>query len=212
MTPIYHYITLFCDVTTIGLCVICKIPQILLIYRTKSVEGLSESSLALELLTYVISLSYNAMKEYPLSSYLEDPFLSLQTLAVLLIVYSYNERLNAKRIISLALVAFAFYILSYGIPTPLVLQAFLTATLPMKVFSKLLQLKQIYNAKTAGNISLVSWTINIYTCVTRIITTMLVTQDMTILLKHTLSVTLNSAVVGLSMYYSSLAAKDMKRD
>ncbi|ODN04744.1 PQ-loop repeat-containing protein 3 [Orchesella cincta] len=211
MTPLIHYIIAFCDITTIGLCVICKIPQILLIYKTKSVEGLSESSLALELLTYVISLSYNAMKEYPLSSYLEDPFLSLQTLAVLLIVYSYNERLTVKRILTLLVVAVAFYILSYGIPSPIILQACLTATLPMKVFSKVLQLKQIWTAKSAGSISLVSWTINIYTCVTRIITTVLVTQDMTILLKHTISVTLNSAVVGLSMYFSR-AAKEAKRD
>jgi hypothetical protein len=41
----------FCDVTTVGLCVICKIPQILTIYKTRSVEGLSSTSLLLELLT-----------------------------------------------------------------------------------------------------------------------------------------------------------------
>lgn len=40
-----------CDVTTVGLCVICKIPQILKIYKTKSVDGLSATSLLLEVLT-----------------------------------------------------------------------------------------------------------------------------------------------------------------
>jgi uncharacterized protein with PQ loop repeat len=40
-----------CDVTTVGLCVICKIPQILTILKTKSVEGLSATSLLLEVLT-----------------------------------------------------------------------------------------------------------------------------------------------------------------
>lgn len=51
MTPLLHWVVTFCDVTTVLLCIVCKIPQILLIFRSKSVEGLSENSLALELLT-----------------------------------------------------------------------------------------------------------------------------------------------------------------
>jgi len=201
MTPLLHWIVTFCDVTTVLLCVVCKIPQILLIYRSKSVEGLSENSLALELLTYVISLSYNAMKSYPVSTYMEDPFLSIQTLIVLLIVYSYNDKLSKEKIGVIVGLAGVFYLLSYGIPHPLILQGLLTATLPMKVFSKLLQLSQIWKAKSAGSISMVSWGINIYTCVTRIITTVLVTNDTTILIKHALSVTLNSAVIASAWWF-----------
>lgn len=42
-----------------------------------------------------------------------------------------------------------------------------TATLPMKIFSKVLQIKEIWVKKSAGNISLVSWVINIYTCLSK---------------------------------------------
>lgn len=40
MTPLMHMVVSFCDITTVLLCIVCKIPQILLIYRAKSVEGI----------------------------------------------------------------------------------------------------------------------------------------------------------------------------
>lgn len=76
---------------------------------------------------YVISLSYNAMKEYPVSSYMEDPFLSFQTLIVLLIVYSYNRKLDKKRVAGITFMFALFYVLSYGLPHPYVLQAMLVS-------------------------------------------------------------------------------------
>jgi hypothetical protein len=39
----------------------------------------------------------------------------------------------------------------------------------MKVVSKCLQIKEIWSKKSAGNISLVSWGINIYTCVSKFV-------------------------------------------
>jgi len=197
----------FCDVTTVGLCVICKIPQIMTIMKSRSVEGLSATSLLLELLTYAISLSYNWMKGYPLGSYMEDPFLCIQTLIVLLIVYYYQSQLDVTKYGMIGGGAALFYALALGFPHPAVLPVLLTATLPMKVFSKFLQIKEIWIRKSAGSISLVSWGINVYTCLTRIITTAMVTGDMTLLLKHSISVTLNSVVIAEALYYGSGKSK-----
>ncbi|CAG7822213.1 unnamed protein product [Allacma fusca] len=191
----------FCDLTTIGLCFICKIPQIWTILKCKSVEGLSMPSLILEVLTYAISLCYNVMREYPLLSYMEDPFLVLQSLLVILLVYYFWGQLDIKKFGILGTSIAIFYGLTLGIPHPGILPLLLSATVPMKVFSKLMQVKEIWVRKTAGNVSLVSWIINVYTCGTRIVTTLLVTGDTTLLTKHVISMSLNCLVIATAWHF-----------
>lgn len=71
--------------------------------------------------SYAISLSYNAMKGYPLSSYMEDPFLCIQTLTVLLIVYYYQSQLDVQKFGIVGGGVALFYALALGYPHPTVL-------------------------------------------------------------------------------------------
>lgn len=61
------------------------------------------------------------MKGYPLGSYLEDPFLVIQTLIVLLIVYYFESRLDVQKFGMVGGGVALFYALALGFPHPTVL-------------------------------------------------------------------------------------------
>ena len=69
---------------------------------------------------YAISLAYNVMRGYPLLSYMEDPFLVIQTTSVLLLVYFYVGELKLKTFGVLAGGAVIFYLLTLD-PTATIL-------------------------------------------------------------------------------------------
>jgi uncharacterized protein with PQ loop repeat len=45
-----QYLLTFLDFSTISLCIVCKLPQILAILKTKSLKGVSVNSVMVELL------------------------------------------------------------------------------------------------------------------------------------------------------------------
>jgi len=47
---IVNQVLIFCDLSTIAVSIVCKLPQIASILKSKSVDGLSESSILVELL------------------------------------------------------------------------------------------------------------------------------------------------------------------
>lgn len=56
-----------------------KVPQIMKIMKNNSVEGLARSMYGLELLGYIITISYNWNNGYPLSTYGENISIAVQS-------------------------------------------------------------------------------------------------------------------------------------
>jgi hypothetical protein len=56
-----------------------KVPQIMKIQKNASVEGLARSMYALELLGYIITISYNVNNGYPLSTFGENISIAVQS-------------------------------------------------------------------------------------------------------------------------------------
>jgi asparagine N-glycosylation enzyme membrane subunit Stt3 len=88
----------------------------------------------------MISLAYNWMRAYPVGSYLEDPFLSLQTLAVLLIVYYFQKELNVLKFGMIGGAIAVFYALALGYPHPAILPVLLVRNESIKFLCDLARL------------------------------------------------------------------------
>jgi len=67
------------------------------------------------------------MMGYPLFSFLEDPFLVIQSSIVLILVYYYTGTLNLYKISAFGAASAVFYALTLGYPHPAVLPMLLVS-------------------------------------------------------------------------------------
>ncbi|KAL3698844.1 hypothetical protein R1sor_012920 [Riccia sorocarpa] len=73
---------------------IVKLPQIIIIMKNKSIEGLSKTSFEMEVVGFTIALAYCLYKQIPFSAYGELVFLLLQGIFLLLLIYNYSTDLG----------------------------------------------------------------------------------------------------------------------
>ncbi|KAH7416389.1 hypothetical protein KP509_14G089500 [Ceratopteris richardii] len=76
--------------TIIAASTVCKVPQIYLILKNRSIEGLSVPSFELEVVGFTISLAYCMFKQLAFSAYGELVFLVLQSVIQVGLMYYYS--------------------------------------------------------------------------------------------------------------------------
>lgn len=72
--------------------VFLKLPQIYLILKNRSIQGLSVASFELEAAGFTIALSYCLFKQLPFSAYGELVFILMQSLLTLMLIYHYSPK------------------------------------------------------------------------------------------------------------------------
>ncbi|KAF8339578.1 mannose-P-dolichol utilization defect 1 protein [Cantharellus anzutake] len=182
---------------------IMKIPQILLVTRAGTSQGLSFPAYVLETLGYAISLAYSARSNFPFSTYGENFFLTVENIIItLLITYYPDTPASSARNPGNALVVVlgTAVLLAILILAP---QQFLSllqiATLPISLFSKIPQIAQNSKAKSTGQLSAVAVISQIVGCLARLFTTATEVGDPIVLLGFGLALLLN-LVIGFQMW------------
>jgi len=191
----------FLDVNTIVLCVVCKLPQITRIFQSKSLAGVSLNSVIAELLGYSIVLGYNVVKGYPVSTYMEYIFLVVQDVALIFVIFYYMGTLDFLKVGMVGVYLTAFYSFSLGIPHPMILPVLMRFATPCSAGSKVMQLLEMFKIKSSESVSILTWLISAYTCVTRIITNVMVTGDAAILINLCIALVLNIGIVSSAYYF-----------
>ncbi|OLP86522.1 Mannose-P-dolichol utilization defect 1 protein-like [Symbiodinium microadriaticum] len=79
-----------------GACVV-KLPQIYLMVKNRSAEGLSETSAALDAIAASSFSYYNLLKGFPISGWGEQGIVAVQATVVLLLIWVYREGIRLKR-------------------------------------------------------------------------------------------------------------------
>jgi len=197
----YVDIIWFCNFTTIIVCSVNKIPQLLTLYKTKSPVGVSVTGVIFELFGYCISYSYNVFQEYPLSTYMEYPFLLVQDVVLILYIFYLLGQLDVLKFGALGLLAIIFYGFIQGIPHPSTLQILIKLVAPISASSKLVHLKEIWTTRNSESVSVPTWLIAAYSCATRIVTTLMTTGDGSLLTNYFTAFFLNLAIIGSALYF-----------
>ncbi|XP_066960203.1 solute carrier family 66 member 3 isoform X1 [Macrobrachium rosenbergii] len=208
MSALVNIIKLFCDVTTIGLCGFMKIPQIHTIIKAKSTRGLSLASLLLELTSYTIMLSYNIYSAYPLINYFEYPLMVLQDVVMLAVFLSFNGMLSPSVILPAAAASYFAYAISSGMLPHALITTLVGLTTPISASSKVVALLTILRSKNSSTVSIPSWLISTYTCVTRIFTIYLESADFALLMNFGTSFALNCLIVAAAIAYKPKKKKE----
>ncbi|XP_074088174.1 solute carrier family 66 member 3-like [Macrotis lagotis] len=183
---------------------VVKLPQIFVLLSAKSSQGLSLKSLLLELAGFLLFLRYQSYYSYPLLTYLEYPIIIAQDIALLLCVFHYNGSMK-KAIPYIAIFLGGWYLLTlqkWIIDLAMNLCTFISAA------SKFAQLQYLWEAKDSGAVSALTWSMSAYTCATRVITTLMTTQDLMVLIRFLIMLALNIWVTATILRYRKTITKN----
>jgi len=178
-----------------------KLPQVYKIFKSASVQGISISAYALEMLSYIVTFAYNYRNQFPFSTYGEAASLTIQDFAILLMLCVYRQRYAEA-------IGFGLFFLLLGqaLAYPSVigpeLLAFLQAlTIPILLLSRVPQIMENYRTKSTGQLS--AFTIFMFALgsAARVFTTLQEVPDALILVGNTLAAVFNGILAAQMFMY-----------
>lgn len=230
------------SMSTTGLCLFLKLPQILTVIQTSSVQGLSRTSLMLEFWSYSTTLSYSMFFGYHFKMFSEYPPLILQDLILFLLIMRSDRESQEleQQLIQLkktdspskttnnGKTSFInkinklnlFITFTIAVHAMIALRFFprvvpiilLSISSPIGVISKFLQLWEIMSKKTAGSVSAASWFLNFISSLCRLVSVLMTVRDMTIVYSLAASAILNLAVSMTALYYNPRRRRSDTKD
>ncbi|PWA16497.1 hypothetical protein CCH79_00004713 [Gambusia affinis] len=193
--------------STLFVCMVLKFPQIFVLMRAKCSTGISLNSLLLELIGFIVFVTYQMYYNYPPPTYLEYPILIAQDVILLLLILYYNGSLRQSLIVLRLVGGWRLLTVErWIIDLAMSLCTFISAA------SKLAQLQCMWNSKDAGQVSALSWGMATYTCMARIYTTSVTTGDMQVLVRFVAMTLLNFWVLLTVIYYQQRRSSSSKKD
>ncbi|XP_056326983.1 solute carrier family 66 member 3 [Danio aesculapii] len=189
--------------STLFVCMVLKFPQIFVLLRARAAAGVSLNSLLLELLGFIVFMSYQMYYEYPPLTYLEYPILIAQDVIVLLLILHYNRNLKHSLIYA-ALFVGGWQLLTVK---KWVIDLAMSLCTLISGSSKLAQLQCLWRSKDSGQVSSLTWALATYTCMARIFTTIITTGDTQVLVRFIVMTILNMWVTATVIYYKPRAVK-----
>ncbi|XP_053192346.1 solute carrier family 66 member 3 [Scomber japonicus] len=198
----------FANFSTLCVCMVLKFPQIFVLMRAKAAAGVSFNSLLLELVGYIVFVTYQMYYDYPPPTYLEYPILIAQDVVLLILVLHYSGKLRYSLIYAIVFIG-GWRILTvekWIIDLAMSLCTFISAG------SKFAQLQCLWKSKDAGQVSALSWGMATYTCMARIYTTTVTTGDTQVLVRFIAMTLLNLWVLLTVIYYQRRSSSSAKKD
>ncbi|XP_061156738.1 solute carrier family 66 member 3 isoform X2 [Syngnathus typhle] len=141
-------------------CMVLKFPQIFVLLRAKSTTGISLKSLVLEIIGYIVFITYAMYYDYPSPTYLEYPILIAQDAVLLLLILFYSGRLQDSLVYGVILVV-GWRLLT--VEKWIIDFAMSLCTL-ISAASKFAQLQCLWRSKDSGQVSALTWALATYTC------------------------------------------------
>jgi len=185
-----------------------KVPQIAKVVKSGSVEGISRSSVLLDLVGYVLTVAYCYASAFPFSTYGESFFLMLSGSILAALACRVHWALAGSMLTGILLLVF-----SRIVPLP-ILAVGQTITIPIFIVSKVPQIVLLFRTKSAGQLSLITFALNTLGAAARVFTTLQELADPLMLTASSLSVLLNGTIALQIVIYSrndKKAAEDEKK-
>ena len=181
-----------------------KLPQILYMYKMKEIIGLSFISIYLDILVTLFSALYPFHMGYPFLSYGECVIIFIQNLIVFFLAWKYDKNKSSNiNNISFTIILFSFLFLCYmQILDEKSWKLVASSTAVLSTGSKISQILKSCKAKSTGPLSTLTFAMNMVGNLARIFTTIKETKDLILITRYFLSLTLNSTIFLLIIYYN----------
>ncbi|CAJ1410748.1 unnamed protein product [Effrenium voratum] len=180
-----------------GACIV-KVPQIYLMVKFSSAEGLSEVSCALDAIAASSFSYYNLLKGYPLAGWGEQAIVAVQATAVVILVWVYRAGTDWKsRTFGLLLwILASVAIILKGHDQEVLLLVLGTAPTFLTAISRVPQIMLNWQTQQTGHLSAITFFLQFLGSVARFLTTLqLLGSDTLSLVSHAVGAILNLVVV-----------------
>eukprot|EP00195_Chlamydomonas_chlamydogama_P005418 CAMPEP_0202892850 /NCGR_PEP_ID=MMETSP1392-20130828/2526_1 /ASSEMBLY_ACC=CAM_ASM_000868 /TAXON_ID=225041 /ORGANISM="Chlamydomonas chlamydogama, Strain SAG 11-48b" /LENGTH=234 /DNA_ID=CAMNT_0049576957 /DNA_START=131 /DNA_END=836 /DNA_ORIENTATION=- len=177
-----------------GAC-ITKLPQIQVVLKNKSAEGLSALSFELEALCLIIHTGYGYIKGLPFNTYGEAAILCIQSLILLFLVYKYARLSTARAALSTSIFAGLIGVIASGkVPVEVAQRAFELNTF-LFMAARVPQIIKNFASCSTGQLSIITYFINLVGSIVRIFTTIQEGGGPAMLRQYLISLGLNGTIV-----------------
>lgn len=184
-----------------------KLPQIIKIVKNRSVLGISESSLALELLGATSLCLYSYLSGFPFLAYGETFFIALQCLVLNLLYWSYGSVDVSFRVLFLGLL-FAVTATSavYGL-RPEILYILASFPISLNMLARLPQIFLNFKTKATGQLAFLTFFLSFAGNCARVATTLATLSDKATLAGHVIAALLNGTIVAQILLFAGKKKK-----
>jgi len=181
---------------------IVKVPQILKIIGSGSVEGLSLASVFSEVLMFSLGLGYNLHYKNPFSTYGEQLFLLVQTLVILIQFGIYSKPKRSTTIVALFLLYGGVAAAIFGDIAPEnVYPMFQTLSIAMNISARVPQILMNFVSGSTGQLAFITTFLNFAGSGARIFTTFQEVDDKLILGGIIIAFVFNLTIFLQILYY-----------
>ncbi|KAL7635179.1 UNVERIFIED_CONTAM: hypothetical protein RMT77_014165 [Armadillidium vulgare] len=201
----------FANASTIALSGFNKVPQVYSLLKSKSPSGVSLQGLLLEFSGYCIMMSYNFYSNYPLASYFEYPLLVIQDLVMILVMMKLLNLYSSSLILHSVIFLSVMMSIGWGIMPTTFIALLVNLCTPLSASSKVIQLKTILRSRDSTGVSVLTWSISAYTCITRLFTIYVESYDVALLLNFFVSLILNLAIIGAALKFRPTKKEHSKK-
>jgi uncharacterized protein with PQ loop repeat len=135
--------------------VLLKLPQIINIYGTKDVEGLSAFSFYTDVPLVITNVVYNVLQGNPFSSYGENVFILVQNLVLVFMLWTYmSPKVKPSFLTMIGILAFFAAVAIGSLKLPPTLWSLLPlSNLPLLLISRIPQIIQNFRFSSTGQLS-----------------------------------------------------------
>lgn len=148
---------------------VCKLPQIYLILKNRSIKGLSTAAFELEVVGFTIALAYCMFKQLPFSAYGELFFLLLQSIIQVGLMYYYSP-VGTGTWLKTGLYCALAPLLMGGRLDPVLFEALYASQHAIFLVSKIPQISENFQNKSTGQLSFTTNFLNFGGCFARLFT------------------------------------------
>ncbi|KMZ68327.1 Mannose-P-dolichol utilization defect 1 protein [Zostera marina] len=201
----------------LGYCIVVgstsvKLPQIIKISRSKSVQGLSIISFELEIIGYTIGLAYCVSKGIPFSAYGEYFFLLIQSIVLISIIYYFSSPLRAGTLAKIMFYCAIAPSVFAGRIEPVLFEALFAGQHAIFFFARVPQIWTNYNNQSTGELSFLTSLMNFAGALVRLFTCVQERAPRNMTLGSMLGILLNGTILTqILMYHRKAHMKKEKK-
>ena len=180
-----------------------KLPQILNMYKSKDIKGLSYLSIYLDVFSFLCSALYPFHKGYSFLTYGESVIILLENLFIFFMAWKYDINQSSDRqnmSFTLIICSFLFVVYKEFLDEK-IWKIVGSASTVLSVVSRITQIANSYKEKSTGPLSTITFGLNMLGNLARIFTTVKETQDIIMAGGFVISFFLNLIIFLQIIYY-----------
>jgi mannose-P-dolichol utilization defect protein 1 len=189
-----------------------KLPQIIYMYKSKQINGLSSMSVYLDIFSVLCAALYPFHKGYPFLAYGERLIVLIENIIIFFLAWKYDLNQSSDREnLSFTIIVCSFLFVCYK--GTLDENAWKMVGLAKTLFSMTSKISQILKSckeNTTGPLSTITYGLNMISNIARIYTSFKETKDSILISGYVVSLILNFAVFLQIIYYNRPLKKDIE--